>query len=122
MKKNESVRKEVEKIIKNVSEFKYTVDLSKLKDPIKLEIPHTEFWKIHLLKIYLYSQEGNEPYKAYDLQDILSISVRHIYKHLNNFIENGYLEKINNGVFKFTKKGVDKALEIKSQNYMDRAL
>jgi len=103
-----TIKRKVEKIHKNIADFKILNNRNQFRDPLKLELPHTDLWKHHLVKLYNYSHRGKKTFKAYDLQGILSLTVRHIYKHLNRFIEMGYLERVSRGVFKFTKNGVDK--------------
>ena len=86
------IRSHLERLLNNISNFNFHQKNLKINPPLVLEIPHTDNWKIHILKIYYYNQlVQSELFKAYDLKEILEISIRHVYKHLNRFIKNGYI-------------------------------
>jgi len=82
------IRNDYENISKNIQNFKFRFNNINFRSPLELEIPHTEVWKIHLLKMFYYMKYKNiDFFKVYDLKPILKISIRHIYKHLHKFIE-----------------------------------
>ena len=108
-----------QKIIDNILNYTIKQKNRDLKAPLLLEIPHTDLWKIHILKIYYYTHKIKiELFKAYDLRSVLGISIRHIYKHLNNFIKNGYIKKDQTirGRYKFTPSGHQKLKEIEKHH------
>lgn len=53
-------------------------------------------------------------FKVYNLEEVLKITIRHIYKHLHRFIEKGYIEKYQKirGRYRFTDLGIRKIKEI----------
>lgn len=113
------VKKHYEDIINNISNFKIEQKKINFKPLLLLEIPHTARWKFHLLKIYYFLQKSNNKlFKAYDLRAILEISIKHIYKHLNRFIEQRYIEKDSKtrGIYKFTIFGLYKIEEIEKNH------
>lgn len=117
--KVEEIERKYNEIFNNISSFEVKHEVLKSKPLLKLSLPHTDNWIIHLLKIYYFSRKFEErSFKAYDLEKVLNISIRHIYKHLNNFIKQGYIEKskLLKGKFSFTDSGLAKVKEIES-NY-----
>ena len=117
--KVEEIERKYNEMFNNISSFEVKHEVLKSKPLLKLSLPHTDNWIIHLLKIYYFSRKFEErSFKAYDLEKVLNISIRHIYKHLNNFIKQGYIEKskLLKGKFSFTDSGLAKVKEIES-NY-----
>lgn len=88
------IRNDYGRIKTNIQNFKFN-DIN-FRSPLELEIPHTEVWKIHLLKIFYYMKYKNTDFfKVYDLKPVIKISIKHIYKHLHRFIEMKFIG-INN--------------------------
>jgi len=87
----------------------------RIDSPFEIELKEKDNWKKHILKIfYFINSKDKEIFKAYELKPILNITVRHIYKHLNNFIEKKYVQKHTKirGAFNFTNSGLNKISEI----------
>lgn len=104
------IEKYHQNIVDNISNFKIEHQNFKIKRVLSLEIPHNDNWKIHMLRIYYYTKRINyHLFKAYDLENVLKISIKHIYKHLNKFIEHNYVKKDSQlrGRFKFTDSGLE---------------
>ncbi|MHA2124777.1 MAG: hypothetical protein ACXABO_03480 [Promethearchaeota archaeon] len=117
--KVEEIESNFRKIFNNISSFEIKHNTLRSKPLLKLSIPHTDNWIIHLLKIYYFSRKfENKIFKAYDLENILNISIRHIYKHLNRFKKEGYIEnsKLLRGKFIFTDSGLNKVKELESDH------
>lgn len=97
-----------------------------LKSPLKIEIPQKMNWKIHLLKLYYFLDSNNkEFFRAYELEKELNISIKHIYKHLNNFIKADYIENISKirGLYRFTQSGLNMINSIeKTHSEISRSL
>ena len=116
---SEKIRELYQKIIKRINLYKIKINENDNLTPLIKEIPHTKIWKVHLLKIYYYTQiTENSSFKAYDLGNILEITMRHVYKHLNNFIKKRLIVKDNDlrGVFKFTENGIIKVREFERKH------
>ncbi len=104
----EKLRELYEKIFERINLYKFKVHKNNYISPLVKEIPHTKIWIIHLLKVYYFAHKtGGFSFKAYDLENILEITMRHVYKHLNNFIKKKLIKKDKNlrGVFSFTENG-----------------
>ncbi|MHA2391182.1 MAG: hypothetical protein ACXAEX_04370 [Promethearchaeota archaeon] len=117
------INRKYHKIFDNISRFVMKHKALNVKPLLKLTLPHTDSWKIHLLKIFYFSEKFEERlFKAYDLEKILNISIRHIYKHLNRFIKQGYIEKpkLMKGKFRFTDSGLAQVKKIEN-NYKSLA-
>jgi len=116
---SEEIKKKYQKILEKVNLYDIKINENDLIAPLVKEIPHTKIWKIHLIKIYYFAHKSKDfSFKAYDLEDILEITMRHVYKHLKNFIKKGFIKKNSQirGIFEFTESGKNIVIEIEKEH------
>lgn len=100
-------------LVYNIQEYNPNEKNLSSHNPLILKVPHTDRWKIYISKIYSYlNGEKKITFGAYELVEVLSLTPRHIYKHLNRFIKQGYIRKEKNGKFYFTDQGIKKVSHI----------
>ena len=90
------------KIISNVSNFNINRSKIDLRSPLKLKFSQDEFWKIHLMQIYIFLNNNNKnDFRVVDLAKILNHKPRSVRYYLDKLTSLHFVSKAQDSSFPF---------------------
>jgi len=110
-----------ETITRRINNFQLNIAKIDFSSPLKLEFGQEDIWKIHLLKIYHFTQKlGSELFTINQLIDNLGSSQRTHNQNVKNLIEKGFIKidfEIGNQIqYKLTQEGITESKRLEHEH------